>query len=382
MSTMEGPRNERPATDPAGASRTEVGGPAAAQVYDGVGFRFVREALPELGPGEALVEVEMATVCGSDLHTLSGDRFTPVPTVLGHEAVGRVVALGEDFGSSQPAPGVAIGVGSRVTWTVAASCGNCDRCTCGLPQKCRSLLKVGHEARSEAWGLNGALATHVHLPAGTTLVPVPEEIPAAVVAPANCATATVTGAARRVGLEAGDRVVVIGCGLLGLTAVAYARRRGAASIVAVDPDASRRAAAMTFGADRVCTPGELPAVATARGASLVFELSGHPSGVEQAVAVAEVGARLALVGSVSEGSTSVILDPAVVVRRMLTIVGCHNYAARDLCEAVEFLAELAEEPQICEGLTGVVSPPFALAELDRALLAVRSGRWARVALKP
>lgn len=69
-------------------SAADLGGvEAAAQLYDGSGFRLVREPLPSLGPGEALVQVELATLCGSDLHTLAGHRSTPLPTVLGHEAV-------------------------------------------------------------------------------------------------------------------------------------------------------------------------------------------------------------------------------------------------------------------------------------------------------
>jgi putative phosphonate catabolism associated alcohol dehydrogenase len=393
------------------------GGEAAAQLYDGSGFRLVREPLPALGPGEALIEVELTTLCGSDLHTLAGHRSTPLPTVLGHEAIGRVVALGAErpgvehhpaldgvrspfarpggpgtgpgtAASGTGVPGAAggdappIAVGDRVTWTVAASCGACDRCLGGLEQKCRSLLKYGHEAVSEAWRLNGGLATHVHLLAGTMLARVPEALPAALLAPANCATATVAAAARRVGLSAGDAVVVVGCGLLGLTAVAYARWLGATSVVAVDVDAARRALALEFGADRVCAPSELAAAAGARGASVVLELSGHPTGVEQAVAVAEVGARVAFVGSVSEGATTVILDPAVIVRRMLSVVGSHNYGALDLFSAVDFLGWVGADPALTAAFTAAVSPAFELAELPAALVAARGGRWARVALRP
>lgn len=389
---------------PAAGHPTAAGmGEALAQQYNGRGFRLVREPLPALGPGEALVEVELVTLCGSDLHTLAGRRSTPVPTVLGHEAVGRVVELGPGLdpapvpslvpdgvglGDSGPddavrgeAGGAPVAVGDRVTWTVAASCGTCDRCLGGLEQKCRSLLKYGHEAVTARWRLNGGLASHVHLLAGTALVPVPEAIDAALAAPANCATATVAAAARRVGLGPSDTVVVVGCGLLGLTAVAYARWLGAASIIAVDVDASRRGLALELGADRVCLPAELPAAAAARGASVVLELSGHPAGVEQAVAVAEIGARVALVGSVSEGATTVILDPAVVVRRMLTVVGSHNYAAQDLRQAVRFLGEHANGP-VGAALEAAVSPEFGLHELDAALAEAKGGRWARVALRP
>ncbi|MGH3587901.1 MAG: alcohol dehydrogenase catalytic domain-containing protein, partial [Pseudonocardia sp.] len=69
---------------------------ARAAIWWGVekGFTVEPQPLPDLRPGEALVAVELATICGSDLHTIAGDRPTPLPTVLGHEAVGTVVATG------------------------------------------------------------------------------------------------------------------------------------------------------------------------------------------------------------------------------------------------------------------------------------------------
>ncbi len=95
---------------------------ARAQVFEGpdLGLRYQTLALPErLGPGEVLVQIELATICGSDLHTIAGHRREPVPAVLGHEAVGRVIAA-EGRPDLQP--------GDRVSWTIADSCGQCQPC--------------------------------------------------------------------------------------------------------------------------------------------------------------------------------------------------------------------------------------------------------------
>ena len=86
----------------------------------GAPFEFTERPLPACGEGQALVAISLATICGSDLHTTDGRRTEPTPCVLGHEAVGRVVAVG-------PGRDPAL-LGQRVTWTLADSCGECVPC--------------------------------------------------------------------------------------------------------------------------------------------------------------------------------------------------------------------------------------------------------------
>nr|WP_296773519.1 zinc-binding dehydrogenase [Rhodococcus sp. (in: high G+C Gram-positive bacteria)] len=321
---------------------------AEAAIWSGTEF-FVREVpLPDLQHGEVLVDVELSTVCGSDLHTVSGRRSTPVPTVLGHESVGRVVAAG---------PSASVAVGDRVVWTIGTSCGRCERCDRGLSAKCLHVRKYGHTAITDEWTLSGGFATHIHLVAGTGIVVVPEDLPAALLAPAGCATATVVGAARRIGLKEGDAVTVLGCGMLGLTAVAYALDHGAASVVACDPDPSRRALAATIGATTVCAPGEVPG-----GADAIFELSGNSASVTSAFQLVGMGGRIALAGSVFPGPP-VQFDPEHVVRNLITVTGSHNYALEDLVEAVDFLSRTTSSEQ----LVALVGQPHPLADIASIL---------------
>lgn len=223
-----------------------VGGPARYARWDGVGrgFTVVSTAAPrDLAPGEVLARVDLATVCGSDVHSVFGRRSSPAPGVLGHEQVGTVLAVGPGTPPLR-VDGVPIEPGMRVVWSVAASCEQCDRCEADLPQKCRRLLKYGHEPLTDSWVLSGGFATHCVLQPGTAVVAVPAEVPDTVAAPASCATATVAavlGAANR--SLAGARVLVAGAGMLGLTAVAMAAQAGAL-VTAVDPDPARRASAV------------------------------------------------------------------------------------------------------------------------------------------
>lgn len=340
---------------------------ATAAVWSGRGFSVEQLPLPDLRAGELLVEIELATICGSDLHTVSGRRSTPVPTVLGHEAVGRVVAA---------APGAPARVGDRVVWTIGTACGDCRRCARGLSQKCVRVRKYGHERIDDAWALSGSFATHVHLVAGTGVVVVPDDLPAALLAPAGCATATVTGAARRVGLTAEDGIVVVlGCGMLGLTAVAYAAELGVGTVIACDVDPTRRELATRLGATRACHPDDLTSVVGVDGADVVLELSGHPDAVSAAVAVAGMGGRVALVGSVSPGP-SVPIDPESVVRSLVTITGSHNYTEADLREAVDFLVRTSRR----DLLASLVSAPWGLEEIEAAVSAARAGGTPRTSI--
>jgi putative phosphonate catabolism associated alcohol dehydrogenase len=353
---------------------TSTADTATAAVWSGVdeGFSLQRQPFPRLRPGEVVVAVELATICGSDLHTIAGDRPTPVPTVLGHETVGSIVAT---CGAAYGHDGEMLGAGDRVVWTIGTACGDCRRCRRGIPQKCLTVRKYGHQAIDDHWRLNGGLATHCHLIAGTGLVRVPEGLPAAVAAPANCATATVVCAARRVNLNADDSVVVLGCGMLGLTAVAYARDRGVEHIIACDVDTSRCQLASSFGATVACGPDEVASAAKEYGADVILELSGHSAAVQGAFDIVDIGGRIALVGSVSPGP-EISFEPSGYVKNLTTVVGSHNYRLDDLAEAVDFLARTNSQKLLAD----LVLEPYRLHDIDAAVAAARSGVAPRIAV--
>jgi len=399
-------------------------GEASAWVFSRVGepMALRRVALGAPGPGELLVRVAAATVCGSDLHTLDGVRAeAAAPLVLGHEGCGEVLARGEG------APAAAA-VGARVTWSVAASCGACAPCArLGLPQKCATaLLKYGHAAfgdGADARALSGTYATHVLLRRGTAVVALPDRVPDAAAAPANCALATMCAAlraARRAlgGAEGGGgggggqgegegdvlrgaSVLVQGCGMLGLYGVALAARAGAARIVATDVSPARLELARAFGATlAVDLSGDAAAVqaqllggggrvgaATDEasegpflGYDVALEVCGVVAAVRQAVPLLRPGGALVLVGLVHPRSDLGGLTAEALIRKCATLVGVHNYAPRDLEEAVRFLDERAAAPGGAALLARLTSAPVPLARLAEALELARGGAFARVLL--
>ena len=338
---------------------------APDRAHEAVAFVTVR-----LGPGDVLVEIELATICGSDVHTVHGDRSAPAPLVLGHEQLGRVVELGT--GGPCALDGSLLAVGDRVLWSIAASCGSCDRCSGGLPQKCRTLRKYGHERMSDAWALSGGFATHAHVVAGTPIIRVPEDVPAAVLAPASCGTATAwaaLAAAEAVRPLAGADVLISGAGLIGLTAAAMATDRGAV-VTLVEPDPARRVLAERFGA-RARRPEE-----EGGEFDVVLEASGARAAVGSALARAAVGGVVVLVGSVFP-TEPVPLDPERVVRGLLTVRGVHNYAPEHLAAASAYLVDRWQ----AWPFAGLVGETVALADLDEGMRRA-SGGAVRVCVAP
>ncbi|MFD4236249.1 zinc-binding dehydrogenase [Streptomyces sp. NPDC058542] len=340
--------------------------------WDGVGrpFAVVERATPRVpGRGELLVRVDMATVCGSDLHTVSGRRSSPVPGVLGHEQVGTVVGVGE--GGVLCVDGTPVAPGMRVVWSVISSCGRCDRCARGLSQKCRGLRKYGHEPLLEGAPLTGGFASHCVVLPGTAVVAVPDGVPDEVASPASCATATVAAALAATGPLADRRVLVTGAGMLGLTAVAMAVTAGA-RVVAVDPDPLRREQARMFGAAEVLD-GAIPP----EEVDVALEFSGRSSAVRVCLDSLGMGGTAVLVGSVAPDDP-VRVDPERLVRGLNRIVGVHNYRPEDLLTAVEFLAAHHDSFPFAD----LVEGRFALGDVGSAFEAARLRAAPRQAVAP
>ena len=355
---------------------------AAAAVFTGHGhpFELVDYPIPVPGAGEILVKIACATICGSDVHTWHGRRIEPTPCVLGHEAVGTIIGFGDGV-ARVDLRGDPLSTGDRVTWTLAASCGECFFCKAGLPQKCESLFKYGHAAIRPGHEFTGGFAQYCLLAPGTGVIRVPAGLADAVVAPANCAVATVAAALRVGGPVTGAVVAVIGCGVLGIIACAMARAMGAAEVIACDVAASRGAIARRFGAGHFAAPDDLNGVclgqSDGRGADLAIELSGSAQGVATAIAALRVGGTAVIAGTVAPTSP-VALDPQMLIRRMLTIKGLHNYAPVDLVTAIDFLDATKASYPYAE----LQAENFPLADIESAFACASRQPGKRVAIRP
>jgi D-arabinose 1-dehydrogenase-like Zn-dependent alcohol dehydrogenase len=257
-----------------------------ALVYRGPGVVEVDELPdPAPAPGEVILDVLAAGICGTDRHIVSGELAVPPDTVPGHEVAGRVAGAG---------PGVTEWeVGRRVVCYGQVVCGTCRPCREGAPHRCR---------RPQVLGMNrqGGFAERLAVPAGI-LIPVPDRVPDTVAAIVPDALATPYHALVAVGeIRPDDTVVVIGTGGVGLQAVALARRRGSALVVGVDLSEEARRAARAAGAHRVVDSGAAdPAGALYEitgGATLALECVGRSETVELGMRCLAPGGRLVVVG--------------------------------------------------------------------------------------
>lgn len=339
--------------------------------------------LPPLGEREVLVRIDACAVCGSDLHTAHGRRPHPLPTILGHEAAGTVVAVGPGMTVPDVA-GVAVTAGDRVTWSLCVSCGACDRCLGGLPQKCRRLFKYGHAADDEH-PLAGGFADHIVLRPGTAIVRLPAGLTAVAAASASCAVATAAAVLRVGGEIRGRSVVVLGAGMLGLSVASQAAARGAASVTVVDARLERldlaavavpQANTVPWPADPAVLERLINGVLLADGADLVVEAGGSAALVQAAVRLVATGGTCVLAGTVAPVG-EVAFDPERIVRRQATIRGVHNYWPDDLSTAVSHLASPAGA-----GLASLAGPVMPLDRIDEALVMAAAGTAVRVVVTP
>jgi len=355
---------------------------ALAAIFSGHGqpFRLEEFSIPQPGRGELLVDIACSTICGSDLHTWHGRRMEPTPCILGHEIVGRIAAFGADAPRTD-LTGQSLQEGDRITWTIAASCGGCFFCKRGLPQKCEHLFKYGHNAIAPGKEFSGGFAECCILTVGTGIVKLPDALSDSLAAPANCAVSTVAAAMRLAENLDGATVAVLGCGVLGVNAIAMARYMGAERVIACDLSADRNVVAKRFGATDFATPSELRAMldelTNGRGADISLEFSGAAAAVAGAIAATRTGGVAVIAGTTTPGA-HLQLDANDLVRRMLTIRGLHNYGPQDLVMAVDFLSATVDSVPY-DDLSG---GSFALDDIENAFAASSELPGRRVAVIP
>jgi len=207
-------------------------------------LRVEQASVPALQPGDILLRVDAALLCGTDVRIFTGRKHRNVtfPTVLGHEFAGTVVD------ANGPLPDE-IAMGDQVAVYPLVTCGVCAACRKGHENICRNRRAFGYQ-------LTGGLSQYVHVPAVArqNLVPVRGVPPtqAAIIEPVACAY----NGQKLAGMANAQTALVVGCGPLGLIHVGLAKNLGVEKVAAVDPIAGRRAMATRFGADLVLAPGD------------------------------------------------------------------------------------------------------------------------------
>jgi alcohol dehydrogenase len=245
--------------------------------------------------GEALIEVSLTTICGTDVHIVKGEYPVESGLVLGHEAVGRIVELGEGV--------VGYGEGERVLVGAITPCGQCSACMTGQSAQC------GHSDRYRALGgwrfgntINGGQAEYMIVPdAQANLARIPATLSdEQVLLLADIASTGISGAEAG-NVQLGDAVVVFAQGPIGICAAIGAKLRGAAMVIGVDSDPTRLAFARRMGVDIVLDPQSHDVVAevkrlTGGGVDVAIEALGSQQTFEAALRCLRPGGTLSSLG--------------------------------------------------------------------------------------
>ncbi len=297
-----------------------------ALVYKGERHLEVVEMdAPRPGPGEALIEVERSGVCGSDLYIYEGRRKVQLPRILGHEFVGVIREMDESAASP-------FQIDERVVAEPIIGCGVCLACRRGQYNVCQTRIILGAET-------NGVFAELVKVPL-PNLFKVPDGVPseeAALVQPAAVAVHTV----RRVGLQAGERVAVLGAGPIGALIAMVARASGATEVVLTEPNPFRREVMEGMGFqvyDPASEEVPLPTVAEAAedaGFDAVFDAAGGRGTLAQAVRMTRIQGRVSLVANYREEPT---FDSAYARRREVNFITTRAHTFEDFRAALALIA--------------------------------------------
>ncbi|MFF9132923.1 S-(hydroxymethyl)mycothiol dehydrogenase [Streptomyces sp. NPDC014806] len=263
--------------------------------------------VPDPGPGEALVRVHACGVCHTDLHYREGGISDDFPFLLGHEAAGVVESVGEDVTEVAP--------GDFVILNWRAVCGRCRACRRGRPWYCfdthnatQSMTLADGTPLTPALGI-GAFAEKTLVAAGqcTKVDPTASATAAGLL---GCGVMAGFGAAVHTGgVGRGDSVAVIGCGGVGMAAVAGAKVAGASRIIAVDVDERKLRWAERFGATDTVDSSKTDAVEAVRaltggfGADVVVDAVGRPETYRQAFHARDLAGTAVLVGVPTPGQT-------------------------------------------------------------------------------
>jgi S-(hydroxymethyl)glutathione dehydrogenase/alcohol dehydrogenase len=339
------------------------------------------------GPGHVRVRVAYCGVCHSDLSIVDGAFPSPLPIVLGHEASGVVEAVGADVDG--------LAVGDPVVLTPLPPCGRCYWCLRGEPGVCANAAGITTNAFPDGTtGLSrdgevvyrgvgvGAFGDHV-LTAATGAVRIPADVPLEVACVIGCAVQTGVGAVLNTArVEEGATVLVLGLGGVGLSVVQGARLAGAARIIAADPLAPRREAALRLGATEVVDPGSEDVAARTRaltevGADYAFEAVGRGTLVETALWATRNGGTVVCVGAAPLGD-AIRIDPAALFTiSEKKLLGCALGGCNSLRDVPRLVA-LWRSGRL--DLAGLITQRRPLDEVNDALGDLRAGRGIRTVL--
>ncbi|MEU7485596.1 Zn-dependent alcohol dehydrogenase [Streptomyces sp. NPDC042319] len=346
-------------------------------IFDGKAPQVVTDLeVRDPGPGEVLVGIRAAGLCHSDVSVVDGTIPFPVPVVLGHEGAGVVEAVGAEVSHVAP--------GDHVALSTLANCGTCAECDRGRPTMCRQAIgRPGRpfrrgDARLFIFASNSAFAERTVVSA-VQAVKIPADLPMASAALLGCGVLTGVGAVlNRARVDHGESVVVLGAGGIGLNVLQGARIAGATTIVAVDANPAKEAAARQFGATHfVDASAEPDTVAAVRavlpaGADHTFECVGSTRLIRQAVDLLDRHGQAVLLGVPPADAEASFLVSSMYLDK--SILGCRYGSSRPQRDIARYAALYRAGRLLLDEL---VTRTYPVEDFAEAVADAEAGRVAR-----
>lgn len=326
-------------------------------------------ATPQAGPGELILSIRAATVCGTDLRILSGKKTKGIrfPSVIGHEFSGVVVEAGAGV--------TGFSTGDRVCMDPVVPCRACAYCKAGLENVCQNRQAMGYE-------FDGAFAQYIRIPAialqAGNVFKMPEGMSfeaAALSEPLACCINGQKNA--QVGL--GDSVVILGAGPIGLMHAALAKAAGARQVIISEPSAARRQAALERGVSYACDPTQENLLDLVKqkteglGADVVILAIGVPALANEALNLVRKGGRVNLFAGFSQGDMSSI-DVNLIHYNEITVTGASALSR----SGYELALNMLSTGQI--DATSLITHRYGVDDSLAAFAAAASGAAIKVAI--
>ncbi len=342
-------------------------------------LRIREYPIPEVEPGGMLVKIEIAGICGTDIHEWRGTfgMKPTLPVIPGHEAVGRIVKLGASAGKDYV--GEQVNVGDRILWA-HVSCGKCFWCTVAhQPNLCQTRMYYGIHHSGAYPHLNGGFSEYEYVIPGTEVIKVPEGLLNEEVIGVGCAFRTVVSAFERLrGVGPKESVVILGCGPIGLYSTLLAAEGGAGKVMVVGAPRKRLELAKKWGANHVIDIEEVPdasqrlaeilGLTEKRGADVVVEASGGRTAFKEGLEMVRRGGRYLVIGQGSLELTATMV-PGRISMHHLEIIGNNSGLIGHYRKALQFILDKRNKYQFAD----IVTNKYRLDQINDALASMEAG---------
>jgi threonine dehydrogenase-like Zn-dependent dehydrogenase len=342
-------------------------------------------SLPKLQEGDILVKIEVAGVCGSDVHMWEGrDPRTRLPMILGHEGAGEIAEM---KGEKRDVYGVPLKAGDKVLWSRGVTCGHCYFCKVKMePSLCPHRFVHGiHTSCADPPYLTGNYAQYLLLDQRSDFFRVEKDMDLTTLVPASCSGATTAHAVDLSGIEAGDSVLVQGVGPLGIFAVAFAQSLGASQVIVIGGTEERLKMCRSFGATLLLNRHRLSSeerrkmileATGGRGVDVALEMAGEPEALKECILSVRHGGACITAGF-GEPHGKIELDCFQDVgRKNLRLQGVWVSETRHTHMALQLIRNRKQD------FAGLITHRFPLSGANEALRVMKSRGAVKAVLLP